>query len=355
MTRDILLTLIEPDPNQPRKTFDAGQLEGLAQSMRETGQAVAVLLRPGQGGRFVLVHGERRWRAARLLGWETLRADVQELAPDQARWLALVENIQRADLSPIEEAQAYEAALSEGMTQTALGQKVGKSQSYIAQKLRLLTLPADVQEALCAGQLSEGQARQLLRLRKDSLPPEWVSNTARKCLQGGWSVRRLELQIDFELMVNVARQWSEIDNVGYKFGDLVELDKRLEAAKADPKRNPYDAEIHLRVERALGKHFAFGELLWETYGLPGLAVYLCEEADLSTLAWAEQMDSERQEVGIGTFEDWLKWVSAPGNVLDELGDQWIAQATFPTTRQAYYEFVIPRAVAYFDQHHEVPA
>lgn len=354
MSRDILLSLIDPDPGQARKVFDAGRLAELAQSMAASGQAVPVLLRPGQDGRFVLVHGERRWRAAQLLGWETLRAEVQDLPPDQARWLALVENLQRADLSPIEEAQAYQAALAGGLTQAALGQKVGKSQSYIAQKLRLLTLPADVQEALCAGQLSEGQARQLLRLRKDSLPPEWISNAARQCLQGGWSVRRLELQIDFELMVTVARQWPEIDAVGYKFGDLVELDKRLEAAKVDPKRNPYDAEIHVRVERALGKHFAFGELLWETYGLPGLALYLCEEADLSTWTWAEQMDSERQAVGIGTFDDWLKWVSLPGNELDELGDQWIAQATFPTTRQAYYEFVIPRAVAYFDQRHEVP-
>lgn len=165
MSRDILLSLIDPDPDQARKTFDAGRLEELAQSMAASGQAVPVLLRPGQDGRFLLVHGERRWRAAQLLGWDTLRAEVQDLTPDQACWLALVENLQRADLSPIEEAQAYQAALSGGLTQAALGQKVGKSQSYIAQKLRLLTLPEPLQFYLDRGALSEGHARQLLRLR----------------------------------------------------------------------------------------------------------------------------------------------------------------------------------------------
>ena len=165
MSRDILLSLIDPDPDQARKVFDAGRLDELAQSMAASGQAVPVLLRPGQDGRFLLVHGERRWRAAHLLGWETLRAEVQDLPPDQVRWLALVENLQRADLSPIEEAQAYQAALAGGLTQRALGQKVGKSQSYIAQKLRLLTLPEPLQFYLDRGALTEGHARQLLRLR----------------------------------------------------------------------------------------------------------------------------------------------------------------------------------------------
>lgn len=165
MTRDILLGLIDPDPSQARKTFDEGRLDELAQSMAANGLAVPVLVRPGQDGRYVLVHGERRWRAAGRLGWETIPAEVRELEPEQARWLALVENIQRADLSPIEEAGAFQAALSEGLTQTELGKRLGKSQSYIAQKLRLLTLPAPLQVYLDRRALSEGHARQLLRLR----------------------------------------------------------------------------------------------------------------------------------------------------------------------------------------------
>lgn len=165
MSRDILLSLIDPDPSQPRKTFDEGALDELAQSMAANGLAVPVLVRPGQDGRYLLVHGERRWRAAGRLGWQTIPAEVRDLDPDQARWLALVENIQRADLSPIDEARAYQTALSEGLTQTALGQKVGKSQSYIAQKLRLLTLPEPLQFYLDRLAISEGHARQLLRLR----------------------------------------------------------------------------------------------------------------------------------------------------------------------------------------------
>lgn len=195
MSCDILLNLIDPDPNQARKVFDAGKLEELAQSMAASGQAVPVLLRPGQDGRYSLVHGERRWRAAQLLGWDTLRAEVQDLAPDQARWLALAENLQRDDLSPIEEAQAYQAALSGGLTQAALGQKLGKSQSYVAQKLRLLTLPRYVQEALASGKLSEGHGRQLLRLK------EHFDQTvyARLAVTNRLSVQRLSLYVDSHL------------------------------------------------------------------------------------------------------------------------------------------------------------
>ena len=198
MSQDILLTLIDPDPTQARKAFDAGRLEELAQSLAESGQAVPVLLRPGQDGRYLLVHGERRWRAAQLLGWDTLRAEVQDLTPDQARWLALVENLQRADLSPIEEAQAYQVALSEGMTQAALGQKLGKSQSYIAQKLRLLTLPEPLQFYLDRGALTEGHARQLLRLRNFYGPD--LLTTGRAWPKGGEGLDRAFWQEDCYVM-----------------------------------------------------------------------------------------------------------------------------------------------------------
>jgi len=165
MAHDIDLALIDPDPEQPRRHFDQARLDELAQSMAANGLAVAVLVRPVADGRYMLVHGERRWRAAQQLGWPAIRAEVQDLTPEQARWLALVENVQRADLSPIEEAQAYQVALADGLTQTELGQRIGKSQSYVAQKLRLLTLPAPLQFYLDQRAISEGHARQLLRLR----------------------------------------------------------------------------------------------------------------------------------------------------------------------------------------------
>jgi ParB family chromosome partitioning protein len=166
MSRDILLSLIDPDPDQPRKHFDQGSLDELAATIAANGLAVPILVRP-IGERFMIVHGERRFRAVTSLGWVAMPAEIRDIDPDQARWLALVENVQRADLSPIEEATAYQAALADGITQAALGEKIGKTQSYIAQKLRLLTLPEPVQTLIDQGRLTEGHGRQLLRLKGD--------------------------------------------------------------------------------------------------------------------------------------------------------------------------------------------
>lgn len=163
MSRDILLTQIDPDPDQPRKHFDPDALAELAQSIKENGLAVPILLRPA-GERFIIVHGERRYRAVGLLRWETIPAEVRDITADEARWLALVENVQRNDLRPTEEAQAYQALLATGATQETLGQRIGKGQSYIATKLRFLKLPAEVQSALDNGVISEGHAKQLLRI-----------------------------------------------------------------------------------------------------------------------------------------------------------------------------------------------
>lgn len=165
MSRDIILSLIDTDPAQPRKHFDGVKIAELAESMHGNGLIVPIMVRP-VGDRFVIVHGERRYRAAVSLGWATIPADVRELDSEAARWFALVENIQRADLSPIEEANAYKAMLDTGITQTELGKRIGKGQSYIATKLRLLTLPGGVQESIDKGELTEGHAKQLLRLNK---------------------------------------------------------------------------------------------------------------------------------------------------------------------------------------------
>jgi ParB/RepB/Spo0J family partition protein len=166
VSRDTLLGLIDPDPEQPRKVFDEGALAELAESMAANGLAVPILLRPGPDGRYLIVHGERRWRAAQLLGWQAIPAEVRDLTPDEAHWISLVENVQRADLSPIEEARAYQLRLAQGLTQAQLAQRVGKDRSYIAQKLRLLTLPAPIVVYLEWKALTEGHARQLLKLRQ---------------------------------------------------------------------------------------------------------------------------------------------------------------------------------------------
>ena len=143
MSRDIPISLIDADPEQPRKHFDQAAISELAQSMAANGLAVPILVRP-VGDRFTIVHGERRWRAATSLDWETIPADVRTLAPEEARWISLVENIQRADLSPIEEARAYQERLATGLTQEQLGQRLGKTQSHVATKLRYLKLPVEL-------------------------------------------------------------------------------------------------------------------------------------------------------------------------------------------------------------------
>lgn len=163
MSRDIFINLIDRDEAQPRQHFDQAALDELAQSISANGLAVPILVRPA-GERFVIVHGERRYRAVCSLKWETIPAEVRDLSADEAGWLALVENVQRANLSPIEEARAYQARLAGGVTQEALGQRIGKTQSYIATKLRFLKLPVEAQQALDQRQISEGHAKQLLRI-----------------------------------------------------------------------------------------------------------------------------------------------------------------------------------------------
>lgn len=192
MSRDIPVNLIDPDPAQARRNFDAVALGELAQSIDANGLAVPLLVRPGADGRFILVHGERRLRAAQSLGWETIPAAVGDLTPEAARWLALVENIQRADLTPTEEAHAFEAILATGSTQTELGRRIGKSQSYISTKLRFLKLPVEAQAALDAGALAEGHAKQLLRV------PSVEQQTAltEAAVAASWTVQRLKEEVD---------------------------------------------------------------------------------------------------------------------------------------------------------------
>ena len=343
MSRDILLSLIDPDPDQPRQHFDQAAIDELAQSIAANGLAVPVLVRPVAGERFMLVHGERRWRAVSQLGWQTIPAEVRDLTIDESRWLALVENVQRADLSPLEEARAFRARLDEGLTQAELARRIGKSQSYIAHKVRLLTLPSEVQDAVAARQLSEGHARQLLRLHKDALPHEWIIGAARQCLREAWSVRRLELQIAFELMVNVPRQWGEVDTVGYTFKDLVQLEKRLA-----PGASEFMPELHVRTERALGRCLSFSKRIWEEYDMPGFAIHILENTDLAIVAWFEHLDEDRRRWNVGSLEDWLKYVLVPVEVFHPFIDE-LFKETPQMSRLQYWQRAIPWAVAYYDE------
>jgi len=170
----VSLDTIIPNPRQPRSVFDPQALEELAASIREVGliQPLIVQQLPDSGeagqARYQLITGERRLRAARLAGLQQVEVIVKEATPQQMLELALVENIQRADLNPLEEAQAYEQLIEEfGLTQEAIADRVGRSRVGVANTVRLLRLPEEVKQALLSGAISEGHARALLMLDED--------------------------------------------------------------------------------------------------------------------------------------------------------------------------------------------
>lgn len=159
------LSRLVPNAAQPRRVFDDEALESLAQSLRQSGLLQPLLVRPhpSESEKYEIVAGERRWRAAQRAGLETLRVVVRELTDAEVLHMAIVENVQRQDLNPVEEAEGYRRLIDEfGQTQNRLARMIGKSRSHIANMLRLLTLPEAVRDELSAGQLSMGHARALV-------------------------------------------------------------------------------------------------------------------------------------------------------------------------------------------------
>ena len=187
--RQLPVELIEPNPSQPRTTFEEGALLGLAESVRARGVLQPVLVRPLPGGRYELVAGERRWRAARLADLETVPAVVRHHDDAASLEVALVENMAREDLSPVEEARACAALVEElGLTREEVGLRVGRSRVAVSNLIRLLDLPDEALALLEARELSEGHGRALL-LAADHGERRRL---AREAAAGGWSVRDLE-------------------------------------------------------------------------------------------------------------------------------------------------------------------
>ncbi|MDQ3705222.1 MAG: ParB/RepB/Spo0J family partition protein [Chloroflexota bacterium] len=181
---------IAPNPRQPRGTFDLEDLEDLAASIREHGVLQPlVVTQAGNEGSYNLIAGERRWRAAMLAGLEQVPVIVKETSSRGMLELALVENLQRADLNPLEEATAYRALVDDfGMKQDEVADRVGKSRQAVANSLRLLRLPPAIQEALAAGSMSEGHARALLQVPDTDLQLQLAQRIASE----GLSVRQVE-------------------------------------------------------------------------------------------------------------------------------------------------------------------
>jgi ParB family chromosome partitioning protein len=186
----IPLDAIAPNPQQPRGAMSTEGLQALAASIREVGVLQPVVVRHGdEPGTFVLVAGERRWRAARLAGLKEIPAVVREGDAVSGLAEALVENLQREDLGALEEAAAYKQLLEDfGLTHEEVGARVGRSRPSITNTLRLLELPSSIQGMLARGELSAGHCRALLALEDE----KYADHIARRAAAEGWPVRRVE-------------------------------------------------------------------------------------------------------------------------------------------------------------------
>lgn len=184
--RSVPIDLVQRNPGQPRKHFDEADLTDLANSIRAHGVLQPILVRPIAGGKFEIVAGERRWRAAQRAGLHTIPAVVRELNEVEVLEIAIVENVQRTDLNPIEEAQGFQALIDRfGRTQQEIAEAVGKSRPHIANMLRLLQLPDDLQEMVRDGRLSSGHARAILTA------PD-PRGLAQRAISEGLNVREIE-------------------------------------------------------------------------------------------------------------------------------------------------------------------
>ncbi len=183
------LTEIEPNKNQPRKEFDEQALSELADSIREHGIIQPLLVRRLETGGYQLVAGERRWRAARMIGLTEVPAVIKDLTEIQVMEMALIENLQREDLNPLEEANGYKELMNAcGLTQEQVAKRVGKSRSAVANSLRLLNLPQEIRPFVVQGSLSAGHAKALLGVEDRAE----MLKLAREAAEKGFSVRETE-------------------------------------------------------------------------------------------------------------------------------------------------------------------
>jgi ParB family chromosome partitioning protein len=204
---EIDLDLIEPNPQQPRTRFDEAELEELAQSIRENGVVQPIVVRR-HGSTYQIVAGERRWRASQRAEMRRIPAIVRDVSDEKLLELALIENIQRQELNPIEEGRAYLNLIANtGLTQEQVAQRVGKDRTVIATSLRLLKLPPDVQAKIEEGVLSAGHGRALLTTDDEKLQ-KFVT---RMIVDYGWSVRETERAIKSQKSSGTGKRSGDIE------------------------------------------------------------------------------------------------------------------------------------------------
>jgi ParB family chromosome partitioning protein len=206
--RELPVTLIKPNPNQPRTHFDPDALAALAASIESTGVVQPLLVRPLADGSYELVAGERRWRAAKQAGIEKVPAVVRDQAEADRLQAALIENMVREDLNPVEEARACSALVEDlGLTKEELARRVGRSRPAVSNLIRLLELPDEALEMLETGTLSEGHGRALLGAQGNDVR----RRLARDASRAGWSVRETENRVRLASQPKVSRGKAPID------------------------------------------------------------------------------------------------------------------------------------------------
>ncbi len=207
---ELRLSQLVPNRDQPRKVFDDTALRELADSIAKHGLIQPILVRPLDDGSYQIVAGERRWRASRLAGLEKVPVVIKEMSEGEAAELALIENLQREDLNPVEEAEGYRVLMETySLTQEQVATRVGKSRPAVANALRLLGLNADEKDALSKGEITSGHARALL-----SLPDSEFRHQAFELAKNGASVREIE-RISKQQSVGITMKKPRIKNKAY--------------------------------------------------------------------------------------------------------------------------------------------
>lgn len=210
---------IEPNPDQPRRDFDPEELEELAESIRTHGVIQPLTVREMPNGYYQIIAGERRWRASRLAGLEEIPAVIIEADDKKAMELALIENLQRSDLNPVEEANGYDSLIREyGLTQEEAAARVGKSRPAVANALRLLSLCEGVLDKVRSGELTAGHARAILQLKSEKKQLE----AAQKISALGLSVRQAEM-----LCKNMTREPEKQPPIVLEVNYVAECEKNL--------------------------------------------------------------------------------------------------------------------------------
>jgi ParB family chromosome partitioning protein len=241
--RLIPVSLIAPNADQPRKTFNTETIEELADSIREKGVLQPIIVKKKSGGTFELVCGERRFRAASLCGLSEVPAIIKDVADEDLLEWALIENIQREDLNPIEEAEAYQRLVEERrISQEEVAKRVGKNRVTVTNTLRLLRLPQEIKQYLAEGRLSAGHARALLGL----LTPEHQRQMAKRIVEENLSVRQVEAIVN-----RSSAHKRKAKSARHLSAEIVDLETRLThflgtQAKIYPRKNQKEGRVEIQ-------------------------------------------------------------------------------------------------------------